>query len=408
VRGVPLVIGTAQNLDIAEEVWQGAVDIAEGTPELDAEIGDIIRSNGKKTLTLQRGERYKVQAANRRGGRGLSGDVVMLDELREHQTWDAWSAVTKTTMARAHAQVWAVSNAGDVSSVVLAHLRSLAHKALGDPDGLFVDEPNSDEEVEPEVEISDEDLAIFEWSAPPGCKLDDPEGWAWSNPSLGHTITERAIRSAMRTDPEAVFRTEVLCQWVDTFVPSVIPLGKWDLSGEEDHRADGGLSYALDVDSNAAGEEWCSIGTSDGEHVEIVTPAEAKPGLAWVVPAVKAKFEARVLSEIAVDPKGPAGKLVKPLEKAGVKVRKIKPDEFIDASMQFRDAVADDDVDLVHLDQEVLNRAVAGAQKRDVGDGNWRFSRTRSSADIGPAVAVALARWLALQTVAYDPLDSVR
>ena len=38
VRGAALVIGTAQNLDIAEEVWQGAVDIAQDVPELEAEI----------------------------------------------------------------------------------------------------------------------------------------------------------------------------------------------------------------------------------------------------------------------------------------------------------------------------------------------------------------------------------
>ena len=34
VEGAPLVIGTAQNLDIAEEQWTGAVEIAQGVPEL--------------------------------------------------------------------------------------------------------------------------------------------------------------------------------------------------------------------------------------------------------------------------------------------------------------------------------------------------------------------------------------
>jgi hypothetical protein len=100
VRGVALVIGTAQNLDIAEEVWQGAVDIAEDVPDLAAEIERVNKTNGKKSLELRAGERYKVQAANRRGGRGLSGDLVLMDELREHQSWDAWGAVTKTTLAR--------------------------------------------------------------------------------------------------------------------------------------------------------------------------------------------------------------------------------------------------------------------------------------------------------------------
>jgi hypothetical protein len=139
VRSAPLVIGTAQNLDIAEEVWQGAVDIAEDVPELQDEIERIVRVNGKKALELRSGERYKVQAANRRGGRGLSGDLVIMDELREHQSWDSWSAVTKTTLARSLAQIWALSNAGDASSIVLAHLRRMGHAALGDPDGINAD-----------------------------------------------------------------------------------------------------------------------------------------------------------------------------------------------------------------------------------------------------------------------------
>jgi phage terminase large subunit-like protein len=132
----PLVIGTAQDLDVAEEIWQGAVDIVEETPELNDLKERVVKVNGKKSLELKTGERYKVKAANRRAGRGLSGDLILLDELREHQSWDAWGAITKTTMARADAQVWALSNAGDASSIVLRYLRKMAHAALGDPDGI--------------------------------------------------------------------------------------------------------------------------------------------------------------------------------------------------------------------------------------------------------------------------------
>ena len=171
VRGVDLVIGTAQNLDIAEEVWQGAVDIAENVPDLAAEIEKVTMVNGKKALELRNGERYKVQAANRRGGRGLSGDLVMLDELREHQNWEAWSAVTKTTMARPLAQVWAASNAGDESSVVLSHLRNLGRAALT-----------------AEIVEGEEAVGLFEWSAPEDCALDDREGIAQANPSLGYGL----------------------------------------------------------------------------------------------------------------------------------------------------------------------------------------------------------------------------
>ena len=87
VRGSALVIGTAQNLDISEEVWDGAVDLAEGVDELAEMIAPngVKRSNGKKALVLESGERYRVQPATRRGGRGLSGDLIMLDERSEER-----------------------------------------------------------------------------------------------------------------------------------------------------------------------------------------------------------------------------------------------------------------------------------------------------------------------------------
>ena len=215
VRAARLVIGTAQNLDIAEEVWAGAVEIAEDCDELAAEIKKVNQTNGKKSLDLMTGERYKVQTASRRGGRGLSGDLILLDELREHQSWDAWGAITKTTMARALALILALSNAGDASSIVLRYLRKMAHAALGDPDGINADglgllevvEAVPEDIAEDAPDAEDDSLGIFEWSAPPGCSLDDRAGWAAANPSLGYAITERAIAAARKTDPEWVFRT---------------------------------------------------------------------------------------------------------------------------------------------------------------------------------------------------------
>src|SRR5690606_23717928 len=143
ILGTDLILGTAQDLDTAEEVWDGALDIIEETPELAEKADKPIRVNGKKTIRLLTGERYKVKAANRRAGRGLSGDLILLDELREHQSWDAWGAITKTTMARPAAQIWALSNAGDATSVVLRYLRKAAHAALGDPDGVNAEDDPS-------------------------------------------------------------------------------------------------------------------------------------------------------------------------------------------------------------------------------------------------------------------------
>jgi phage terminase large subunit-like protein len=184
VLRVPLVIGTAQNLDVSEESWDKAVEIVESIPELFAEVprdGGVVRVNGKKSLKLIHGSRWKVAAASRKGGRGLSGDDVNLDELREHHTWDSWAAVTKTTMARRKAQIWAFSNAGDDRSIVLNDLQEKGRATVEDPS-------------------ADSSLGIFEWSAPDDCPIDDPNMWRLANPSLGYPqgISYEALRRPWR------------------------------------------------------------------------------------------------------------------------------------------------------------------------------------------------------------------
>lgn len=413
VDGAPLVIGTAQNLDVAEEQWQTAVDLAESVPELAAEIpkyGGVVKTNGKKTLRLVTGERYKVAAASRRGGRGLSGDLILLDELREHQTWEAWGAVTKTTMARARAQIWAASNAGDAASVVLGFLRLMAHLALGNPDGLPTEQ--ADDPPEDAGEDGADSLGLFEWSAPPGCDKWDREAWAQANPSLGYGpslgfgITERAIASAARTDPDDVFRTEVLCQWVDVpEIDQVIPAPSWATRLEPDAQARGHVAYSIDASPDGAS---ASIAASDGLTSVVL---EWGVGTSWVVDKMLAILAATP-GPVAIDPKSPAGALIVDLEAAGIVLTKVTPQEHAQACGGLLAAVIFQPLDgeaprFQHTGQPHLDEAVRGATRRPYGDA-WAWNRRSSTVDISPLVAVTLARFAALTIDAdYDVLASV-
>lgn len=390
VDGAPLVIGTAQNLDLAEECWQGAVEIAEGTPELAGEIEDICRTNGKRHMRLRGGERYKVAAASRRGGRGLSGDLIVLDELREHQTWDAWAAVTKTTMARAKAQTWGLSNAGDSSSVVLATLRKRALDWVagnGGPD-------------------DDGSLGIFDWSAPDGCEMSDRDGWAQANPSLNHPngVTEAAIRSALATDLEPVFRTEVLCQWVaQSFEPVVDPTmwGHLGVGTKAMYVPALSVEVALDRSVATIGAAW-DIGGRP--HLEIV---EDRPGTAWVVPRIVELRDRYNASVVVVDAHAEAAGLIPALTEAGVEVVTMNGAGRTAACGHFYDlAIADG---LSHSGDPAITNALAAARWKDVGDGARVFTRRHSAGDIGALYAVVIALWGHVQaaTADYDLLESV-
>jgi hypothetical protein len=390
VDGANLVIGTAQNLDVAEEAWTGAVEMAEGVPELAAEIAAVDRTNGKKALRLESGERYKVAAASRRGGRGLSGDLVLLDELREHQTWDAWGAVTKTTMARPNPQILCLSNAGDEMSVVLEHLRQQGYAT-----------------VHGEGERS---LGIFEWSAPPECALDDRAGWRQANPALGYaSFGEASILAALATDPEQVFRTEVLCQHVAAINPRPIDGAAWRALEDPASTAKFVSAYGLEVSLDRA---FSAVGVAgprgDGRiHVELLPAARGGDvfvgrGTGWVVTRC-AEINQGNPGVWAVDGQGEAAGLVPELEKAGLKVVIMHTSDVAAASSGLAEAVKDKTVS-PHGPRPELVAAVDAAKKKPLNDGKFVLSRRISTGDITGLLAVRNAHWAT--DLGYDVLGS--
>lgn len=406
VDRAPLIIGTAQNLDIAEEQWAAAVDRAETNPELAAEIVDVKRTNGKFSLKIESAEdqstqRYKVAAATRKGGRGLSGDLVIMDELREHSNWESWGAVTKTTMARPRPQVLCASNAGDASSVVLRHLRKQALDALERGD-------------------ADVALGLFEWSAmywreatsaTPGewanLKTGDRKGWAMANPSLNHAdpndpeasaITTEALEAAYGTDPDAVFRTECLCQWVNTTRGGTFEDGVWEKLRDPNAEGSGRYAFGLDLSWDRNGSISVAQGAADGKVFGGVVAARS--GVDWIVdwflaPDDGGRFARRIddpdLIGVALQAKGaPVSALLEALVEAGIPVIEWQGGELGAGTGQFYDTVRHGG--LCHRGQPILDVAVAMAATRPIAD-YWVWDRKKSLVDIAPLIALTAAVW---------------
>jgi hypothetical protein len=410
VLGVSLVIGTSTNLDAAEEVWEGVVSIAEDVDELSGEIDHVTRSNGKKTLSLTGSRRYKVKPATRKGARGQSGDLVLLDELREHQDWSAWSAVSKTTNARPNAIIWCMSNAGDGTSVVLRSLRIKAHAAIGDPDGVaaaFGDGAGDEE-------LGDDDMpAVFEWSAHHGADVHDRSEWALANPSLGYGfMTERALAASCATDPEGEFRTECLCQWVEAVVEPPFPEGAWDAALDEGSAIapDSPVTFGVDVSADRSHSSICACGKrADGQwHVELVA---YQAGIGWLLDWFKARADPSRPMRVALQANGAPISSVSSIIGAvdGVEVVECAGKDVAAWCGRMWDAVAanvesDNGAEPVrHLRQPALDLAANVAQTRPLGDGAWAWNRNGSREDISPIVAATMALGCATEAPAEVP-----
>lgn len=355
--GAALVLSVAQSLDIAREAWRAGCEAIGETPSLQAEHVRTSRVNGDEWVGLEGGRRWKIAASNRGAGRGLSVDLLLMDELREQRTWAAWSALSKTTAARRDSLILAISNAGDDESVVLNHLRE---------QGLAGE---------------DETLGLFEWSAPDRCDLDDPQAWAAACPSLGHTdFTEASVRAALATDPPVVFRTELLCQRVKSLDPAIDP-DAWqrclDLGDMNDVRSR--VALCLDVSLDAQHATVCAAAVLDDGRVRVEpvgdwTGPNCTLELVNALPALVARVKPRALGWF---PKGPAAAVSVDLRKRrgwpprGVQLAPISG-ETADVCMGFGGAV---DAGLIaHSAEALLNAHVAVAERLRSGD-RWTFTR---------------------------------
>lgn len=437
VLQVPLVIGTAQNLDLAEESWSKALDIVESVDFLAAEVARIDKTNGKKGLTLVNGARWLIKPSTRGGGRGLSGDDINLDELREHRNFTAWAAVSKTTMARRDAQVFAFSNAGDDGSLVLNALQEQARTTAAEMTKILVTRP-SDAYGDVARAGLDDSMGLFEWSVPddvkctcmrtggrphkPDCQLQDRELWAMANPSLGYAgFTEQALISALATDPEAIFRTECLCQRVPDMGTATIDPVVWESLHDPESRPDPKrMTIAIDVSPSGDYGSICTYSAGDDGigHVELTDHRE---GTRWIAERVATLKERYNPVAIVFDPSSSAGTVA--LELARLLIIEQKTREVDDyegewdyarnqvgkkevwdrgglylpgsrevaaACGQFVEAVREGS--FRHIEQTPLTVAVSTAKPRPRGDA-WVWGRRLADTDISPLVAATLARY---------------
>lgn len=428
VRGSKMVVASAQSLGKAEEAWREATELAQDIPDLAVEIEDVVQKTNSKALVLKSRERYEPVATNRRGARGKSGDLVLLDELREHRHWESWAAATKSTLARPKAQVWCFSNAGDAMAVVLRYMRALAHQALGWPDGdadkaaLEIDDDEDQEDVFDGDEI--DSLGIFEWSAKPGIPRTDRDGWAQANPSMNHTdivedvITERAIAAAMK-EPRHVFEVEVLCRWMSTVDGGPYPPNAWAAGTDNASAIAEGAPIAACVDvswdRSMAYVAFCGLREDGKRHVEIVAQ---RAGTEWVIPWLRERhdvFDVLALQSIGAPVSSMLDEFRAEVDDDGEPLFTIvewSGTELGRASGAFYDKVTNRsenedgeigaDPLIFHTAQPVLDVAATSAAIKQAGDA-WMIDRRKSPMDAAPLVAANGADWALDQIPEPEP-----
>lgn len=402
------VIATAQDLSRAEESWEEAVEWAMSNEELEpliAGTGERDRAGVKRghphRLILDSGCEYRVASASRRGGRGFSGDLILMDELQEHQAWDSWAAVTKTTMARPKAQVWAFSNAGDLLSVVMRHLRTKAHRDLGWPDG-DADKEILDEQ-DPSIAALVESVGqvgtgFFEWSAPPTGSRTDLTVLAQANPAMNHTdivpdcVTERSLIHALAEDPAAVFDKECMCWWVQSSDGGPFPAESWATTSDTAPNVNTGAaaSVCLEIPPDRT-RAYLARASLDMQGNPVFGIWEDQPGTEWVLPFLKKHRTRYNVIVIRIGSRIPAASMAAEIEDAKLPFIKWAATDVSAAHGQMFDALRDNKIR--HLSHPGMDSAATSAATKVGPEGGWVLDPMKSPTETAPLMAGIGAVW---------------
>lgn len=226
------IMHTAQNRELPREVFGRVADAMAG-PKLAAGVRSIRTANGQEQIRMRNGALYRIVAPTRGGARGPSNDLLIVDEVRELDSWEFVAAARPTLIASRNPQIIWLSNAGERTSSVLNSLR--------DRSGL------------------DPSLCYLEWSAHPDRAISDRDGWREANPSLGlprgrplltMATLEQAFTAYELSGELAIFETEHLCRWVGSMLPRPVSDVAWNAAARD---VGDPVRPAMGVSVNAAG-----------------------------------------------------------------------------------------------------------------------------------------------------------
>lgn len=385
VESTRLIIHSAHEFSTSSDAFRRLEELLDGAPDIKRRIKKVHRSHGQEGIEFHDGRRIKFKTRTAGGGRGFSGDLVILDEAYNLSD-KAISALGPTMSAMPNPQLWVTSShpypVGDpLEGPKSAALRRFCRRGRQGAKGL----------------------AYIEYAAEEGADRESPGARQAANPGYPFRIDDEAIDGELVLMlPEDFDRERLGIVDISDEVEGgwkVIPLARWVACEDKGSELVGEPSFALDVSPE---REWASLvvagkSSHGGVHLEV---ADRLEGTAGVVARCVESWE-RWGRPIALMKGSPAWSLKDALEEAGVTVRAVSLEENAQACGDLFDAIKDQQVR--HLGDPVLDEAVKRVDRRPYSD-TWLWSRKNSGADISALVAATAARWVFLHdSVAAEP-----
>lgn len=381
-----VITHSAHLFSTARKAFRELEDLIRSTPDLfrqvvgtegkapDEDVRGIKTSSAEMSIQIMpsenkpKGAKITYLARSAGSARGLTGDLVILDEAYD-LTADQIAAMMPTMAARSmdgNPQIYYTSSAGMPSSAVWEEVRAR---------GVAGDSPR---------------LAYFEWSADDVAESDNRDAWYQANPGLGVRIDEEYVaETEFRGMDEERFRRERLGIWARLGDESGLSGRQWARQLDDVSQPGARLVFGLDVSPSRDSAAITVVSErEDGKfHVELV---DYRVGTDWVVERARQLQEAwEPDTGLVIDAGSGAGSLVPELVRSRVKVLQVTGREYWQACGLFYDEFQRGN--LAHIGQEQLDGAVRNVKIKPKGDSLFTWTRVDQTVPISPWVAGTLA-----------------
>jgi hypothetical protein len=389
-----LIVWSAHRYKTSHEAFLAMLKLYsdEEHPEFRRRVAKVSYSNGEEAFEFHNGSRIVFIARSQASGRGLSGDLVILDEAL-FLTGAMMGALFPTLSARPNPMVLYASSAGLASSDVLRGLRDRG-RAGGDPSLVYL------EWCAPEGRCKSDDCDHAKTAV--GCMLDDPAFWAVANPAVAAgRITLDYIAAERRALPVAEFMRERMGWWESPAVGGLFHMPDWWRAQDAETQPGEAIVLAAHItpDRSRSSVAIASMRGDGRLHVELI---EHRDGVSWVVPYIVDRVERHGIATIRVAGPMAAGALVPDLEDVNG-FKPLNATEVRRACARFFDAVKADGTLAVRPHSDLDAAVEAAAPSSDHGE--WVFTAA-ADFDLSPLYAAALATYAAIGAVDYDLMSS--
>jgi hypothetical protein len=405
------VIWTSHLMSTSMDTFARIERLISDNPWMAAKVREVKKSKTEQSFHLKNGMILAFFARTAGGGRGLGGKRIVFDEALFLAASPLGSLVP-TLRARPNPQITYASSAGLAESV---HLRSLNRRgrAGGDPLLAYVEYRSSGSWSEPGC-ARDKCSHLY---GTPGCVFDDEGKWADANhairrgrmkldtvrgerQTLGHTAANvlEFGRECLGWEQEGDDAQRLIDEqtWRETEVPK--GYGPGALRRPVFYLDVAPLGRAATVAAAADREDGTGAHSSLKSH---------RLGADWIVEAaveLRKKYPRAVFGGSTT---GGIKAYLPALEKAGIPVHKGTGSVLPGSLVLFTDAelaagcanllklATEKPRRMTHSADPLFETALAGADKRDVGDGLWIWTRRGEQlVELSPLYGITGALWL--------------